>query len=305
MEDCCVIEPSRVATTAGLLCPQNGLKGRKVKPLTVRSLIAETRKGEVQDDVLYGYCAAPECDVVYFDEAGWTVRKQDLKIRVGVKETEDPIPVCYCFGYTRADIHNGIRETGTTTIPPKIRAEVKAGRCACETKNPSGSCCLGDVERAVKEVRAELGREDDAATALSTATAAEVSSPRVSPVGASSGDRSGLLLGGALASGFLASACCLGPVLFAVLGIGGAGFLLKFEPYRPLFTVLTLALLAAGFYFAYRKPKAVGATGAPDLDGCGCEMPRANRTGRVLLWVAATVIGFFLAFPYIAQAIWG
>jgi hypothetical protein len=28
---------------------------------------------------------------------------------------------------------------------------VKAGNCACEVKNPSGKCCLGDVMRAAKD----------------------------------------------------------------------------------------------------------------------------------------------------------
>jgi len=30
---------------------------------------------------------------------------------------------------------------------------VKAGRCACEVKNPSGACCLGEVNKAVKDAR--------------------------------------------------------------------------------------------------------------------------------------------------------
>lgn len=40
-------------------------------------------------------------------------------------------------------------------------------------------------------------------------------------------------IGAALAAAFLASLCCLGPLLFAVLGIGGAGLLVKFERYLP------------------------------------------------------------------------
>lgn len=29
------------------------------------------------------------------------VTKEMLTVRVGIKETEDPIPLCYCFGYDR------------------------------------------------------------------------------------------------------------------------------------------------------------------------------------------------------------
>ena len=110
---------------------------------------------------------------------------------------------------------------------------------------------------------------------------------------------SSLTLGGAVVSGLLASACCLGPLALAALGLGGAGLLVKFEPYRPVFTVATFGLLGAGFWLAYRKPKvAVG-------DDCGCEHPKANRLGRALLWVAAIVAVGFWAFPYLAERLLG
>ena len=105
---------------------------------------------------------------------------------------------------------------------------------------------------------------------------------------------------GAILSAFLASACCVGPLVFALLGLGGAGLLVKFEPYRPYFMVVTFALLGAGFYFTYRKP-AVPAEG----DACGCPAPRTNRAGRIMLWVATVLVVAFLAFPYIAPLIWG
>lgn len=107
-------------------------------------------------------------------------------------------------------------------------------------------------------------------------------------------------LGGAVAAAFAASACCIGPLVFALLGIGGAGFLVALEPYRPIFTVVTLGLLGAGFYFTYRKPAPVPlAAGVGQADDCGCEMPKTNKTGKRLLWVATGLVGLALLFPYI------
>jgi hypothetical protein len=40
---------------------------------------------------------------------------------------------------------------GQCTIPARIAAEIRAGRCACAIRNPSGACCLGEVNRAVEE----------------------------------------------------------------------------------------------------------------------------------------------------------
>ena len=51
-----------------------------------------------------------------------------------------------------------------------------------------------------------------------------------------------------IVSAFIASICCVGPLVFALLGLGGAGLLVKFEPYRPYFVAVTVALLGTGFY---------------------------------------------------------
>jgi mercuric ion transport protein len=110
---------------------------------------------------------------------------------------------------------------------------------------------------------------------------------------------SGLTVAGAVVSGLLASVCCIGPLLFAVLGIGGAGLLARFEVYRPVFTAATFALLGAGFWLAYRKPKVV------EGDACGCEYPKANRLGRAVLWIAAVVAIVFWASPYVVERIFG
>lgn len=108
---------------------------------------------------------------------------------------------------------------------------------------------------------------------------------------------------GSIVSAFIASACCVGPLVFALLGLGGAGLLVKFEPYRPYFIAITVALLGTGFYLTYRKPKVAIAQG--EGAACACPAPRTNRAGRVMLWVATVLVAVFLAFPYIAAAIWG
>lgn len=101
----------------------------------------------------YRFCRTPDCSVVYFDPDSHAIAKSQVRVRVGIKEAEDPIPVCYCFGFTRADIFEDIRAKGSTSIPDKIRAEVQADNCACKVKNPSGTCCLGDVSAAAKHYR--------------------------------------------------------------------------------------------------------------------------------------------------------
>jgi hypothetical protein len=82
------------------------------------------------------------------------IRKDQVRTRVGVKETEDPIPVCYCFGFTARQIAEDLTANGRSTIRPYIENQVRAGRCRCETTNPAGRCCLGNVSRVISRTEA-------------------------------------------------------------------------------------------------------------------------------------------------------
>ncbi len=46
--------------------------------------------------------------------------------------------VCYCHGYTVADIIRDFATNGRSTILEKIAAAKKAGGCDCASKNPQG-----------------------------------------------------------------------------------------------------------------------------------------------------------------------
>lgn len=155
MSGCCTSKPEVACalpqSTAGT-CPSCSTKAKSVSTLTVKSLVRDHTR--VSKDSAYWFCRTPNCEVVYFS-AETVFRKADVKVRVGLKEREDPIPLCYCFGYDRGDLRREIEESGTFKIPDRIKAEVQAGFCACEVKNPSGSCCLGDVNRAAKGIAAE------------------------------------------------------------------------------------------------------------------------------------------------------
>jgi Zinc binding domain len=150
MSDCCSVKDSSVAPPVAA-CPVNGARSKQVGRLTVKSLARQLPLG--MPNTQYYFCETRDCDVVYFgfDSQAPVFRRGDLRIRVGAKEESDPIPVCYCFGFTRKDIEDEIAETGRSTVADRISAEVTAGRCACEVKNPSGKCCLGNVARVAQD----------------------------------------------------------------------------------------------------------------------------------------------------------
>lgn len=92
-----------------------------------------------------------------------------------------------------------------------------------------------------------------------------------------------------------ASSCCVIPLVLFTLGVSGAwiGTLTALAPYQPVFVVLTLALLAGGFFMVYRKPKVACAPGSY------CATPRSDRIAKIALWTATVLIAVALAFPYL------
>ena len=46
--------------------------------------------------------------------------------------------ICYCFGYTVADIESDALTNSRSLILEKIASEKRAGGCNCSEKNPKG-----------------------------------------------------------------------------------------------------------------------------------------------------------------------
>ena len=132
---------------------------RPVTLKTVLLMLTPERFDEVGESE-YRFCSAPDCRVVYFTEGlGVVFTTDDVRVRVGLKERVDPIPLCYCFGFDEAGARAEIDATGRCTIPQRISALIKQGMCACPARNPSGACCLGEVNRAVKRLLSETVQE--------------------------------------------------------------------------------------------------------------------------------------------------
>ncbi len=100
------------------------------------------------------FCATPECPVVYFgiDEV---FDREEIVVPVFQKEPAGDRTVCYCFAETEGDIRREIEQTGRSTASERIAELVKAERCACEVRNPQGSCCLGNIAAATKDARGQ------------------------------------------------------------------------------------------------------------------------------------------------------
>jgi len=93
-------------------------------------------------------------------------------------------------------------------------------------------------------------------------------------------------LWGAVVAGGLASACCLGPLLFVLLGLGSASIFIVLEPYRPLFGTITLALLACVGWRHWRTRQQ-------------CKTAECAGKTPVSLWLLGCIALVLLISPYL------
>jgi len=302
---------STPSTAQATHCPECSTKGKKVKRITLESLLTPDAAHRI-GDAQYRFCDSAECDTVYFGDDGTAFSKSDLTVRVGVKERTSPRHVCYCFDHTIEEIDAEVRDTGHSTVLDDIKMRMKDA-CWCETKSPQGSCCLGTVGKYVKQALAEHGGTQDvsaideksadccaAGAHCNTAPDSEgtgmhdcCANTDTTGDAQDKGQRTGMLaVGGSVLSALAASACCWIPLLLIAFGVSAGGVSAWFEQYRWLFLGITAVLLGTGFYFVYfRKPHC-----AP---GSACATPnlKLQRFSRVMLWVATVVVIATAAFP--------
>lgn len=153
MSDCCTPSTQdRNPASLKVLCPRCGQPGRAVSTVTLKHQVKPRLLAEVNGRPFH-FCGTPVCEAVYFDADGQVLTTDDVRRPVTQK---DPLnaPVCYCFGFTPEMIREELSATGKSTVVDRIATEMKSDYCACEVRNPQGSCCLGNVKAAVKAAKA-------------------------------------------------------------------------------------------------------------------------------------------------------
>jgi hypothetical protein len=163
MEECCPPGTEPSLKTNDLACPSCGHNGRDLDEITLRALLqpeALARLGECE----HRFCPSPGCPVVYFGRVE-TFHKGDVVAPVFQKEPPGDRVVCHCFGIDEETIRQEIDSSGLSPSAERIRVLVQAGRCACEVRNPQGTCCLGNVAAVVASARARFDPQASPVTA--------------------------------------------------------------------------------------------------------------------------------------------
>lgn len=158
VESCCT--PAVAAKENGSAqthhCPICGQKGKKADSITLKAMLKVSLLA--LRDTPYLFCRTADCEVVYFSTDGTqTFTKAQICVPVYQKEPDDEtVPICYCFRHNPATIRAELLATGQSTVIEEINGGINAGQCACELRNPQGSCCLGNVSRVVKQIEQDV-----------------------------------------------------------------------------------------------------------------------------------------------------
>ena len=132
-------------------CPVCQHKGKKIDTATVKSQIVVSL--HYVSDSQYYFCDQTDCDVVYYNEGGNIFTILDVRERVYQKEPHaDNVLMCYCFYHTLGAIKTDIHHHSGQTIVDNINTGIQTGKCACDWRNPQGSCCLGNVKKLIKSM---------------------------------------------------------------------------------------------------------------------------------------------------------
>ena len=133
-------------------CPHCGQPGRSVELQTVKAMLAVSL--ELVRAAHYNFCSTATCPVVYFaDEGEQCFGEADIRERVYQKHPDDDdVMICYCFRHTLRSIRDEWQQTGKSSVLPAITAGTQSGYCACDLRNPQGTCCLGNVRKFVQQL---------------------------------------------------------------------------------------------------------------------------------------------------------
>lgn len=143
---CCSPQPK-----GNVDCPKCNEKAKAVLAKTVEHLITDEAKERLSCFDGFYFCKTPSCEVVYFRDFE-KLTQQEMRVVVGCKDGASPATLCYCFDWTKEKIRAQLQASGETNALEDIKAKMQNPGCSCETLNPSGECCLGDVSKAIKEL---------------------------------------------------------------------------------------------------------------------------------------------------------
>ena len=133
-------------------CPSCEAEAKSVLAKTVDCFLTPEAKSGLDDLAGFYYCKTASCPVIYFKKDEKLTQK-DLTVTVGLKDGATPDTLCYCFEWTETAIKLELEEKGESRASEDISEKMASLGCSCEILNPSGRCCLQDIDKTIKTLK--------------------------------------------------------------------------------------------------------------------------------------------------------
>lgn len=133
------------------ICPSCGGLGIEVEPITVKNMLNDDLKSEINDNVKWYICSSENCETVYFSNDN-KYSKKDVGVLIWFKEHIDDVPICYCSNLTEKEIFGAVRN-GCRTIDEVQEYTGKNITGKCKTENPLGKCCRNVFLKAIEDAK--------------------------------------------------------------------------------------------------------------------------------------------------------
>ncbi len=129
-------------------CPRCGAQGQPVGREAMARYVRAEQLRAVADPA--AFCPTPTCAVAYFDSFERVILAADLSQPAYPKDPDAPL--CACFGLTRRDIEQDVREGVVTRVRAILdKSQTPAARCAATAAN--GQCCVAYVQKYYMQCR--------------------------------------------------------------------------------------------------------------------------------------------------------
>ncbi|MBT3585845.1 MAG: hypothetical protein HN509_13145 [Halobacteriovoraceae bacterium] len=61
--------------------------------------------------------------------------------------------ICYCFKRSKKQLEQAVEEGREQQFIEEVKALMSDPGCFCETANPSGKCCLKDIDLYIEKIK--------------------------------------------------------------------------------------------------------------------------------------------------------
>ena len=61
--------------------------------------------------------------------------------------------ICYCFQQSKAKLREAVISGSEEQFINHVKEKMQVPGCFCETANPSGKCCLSDINAYISQIK--------------------------------------------------------------------------------------------------------------------------------------------------------